>query len=171
MNLKIYYTYIHYRASDGEPFYVGKGTYYKGKTIEKCYRRAYNECRNDEYDKCFKQHGRIVFISKHFTSEEEAYKEEKRLIKLFQLENYVLTNVSKGGNLMLKGENHPQFKGWYHTPWIKRASSKEAFNHSGNVTNMSQSQIIGACKKTSKKYRNNKYKDFWFESRKSKYSD
>ena len=84
-----FYVYIHYRFSDGEPFYIGKGS---GK-------RAYVKSgRNSHWYNTYRKHGRIVEIVKENLTEAEAYDLEKQYIKNFRLQFDCLCNKTDGGD-------------------------------------------------------------------------
>lgn len=81
-----FYVYVHLRASDGKPFYVGKG---RGK-------RAWSvKSRNPHWHNVVGKHGLEVHIAASGLTEKEAFAVEISTIKLFGLEN--LTNMTTGG--------------------------------------------------------------------------
>lgn len=80
------YVYGHYKATTGEPFYIGKGT---GK-------RAWSKNgRNEYWNRVVNKHGYIVKILHENLSEEEAFNKEKELIKEIGL--HKLVNIQEGG--------------------------------------------------------------------------
>ena len=84
----IYYVYIHLRASDGTPFYVGKG---KGK-------RAWDKrSRSDRWKRVVEKYGYIVNLAWGGLSEKEAFEWEVHLIEQFRLSGYPLVNHCDGG--------------------------------------------------------------------------
>ena len=86
---KKYYVYVHRRASDGRPFYVGKG----------CGRRAFVKYgRGPYWQNIVRKHGYSVVIVKDGMSEVCASSLEKALIYVIGLQN--LCNVSPGGDGM-----------------------------------------------------------------------
>lgn len=88
----IYYTYIHYNAITNEPFYVGKG---------KDNRAWKSTSRSKYWSRVVKKYGYIVKIVEENLSEEEAYKKEKELIKLYgrrDLKTGILINMTDGGD-------------------------------------------------------------------------
>lgn len=91
--MKEYYVYIHYLVDNKEIFYVGKGT---GK-------RAWSKnSRSLEWKEKTKNPYRVLII-KTFSSEEEAFQEEIRLIDFFKNDpNFNLVNKQPGG----KGGNN-----------------------------------------------------------------
>lgn len=85
-----YYVYVHRRASDNLPFYVGKG---KG-------RRAWQitgKSRNPHWHKVNKKHGLIVELVFENLTEEESFDLEKNTILEFSYFGFPLTNMSSGG--------------------------------------------------------------------------
>ena len=91
--MKEYYVYIHYLVDSKEIFYVGKGT---GK-------RAWSKSSRSLEWKEKTKNSYNVLILKTFSSEEEAFQEEIRLINFFKNEpNFKLVNKQPGG----KGGNN-----------------------------------------------------------------
>lgn len=91
--MKEYYVYIHYLVDSKEIFYVGKGT---GK-------RAWSKSSRSLEWKEKTKNAYNVLIVKTFSSEEEAFQEEIRLINFFKNEpNFKLVNKQPGG----KGGNN-----------------------------------------------------------------
>lgn len=87
-NLNKFYIYIHCRASDGLPFYVGKGS---GK-------RAWQfSGRNSHWKNTRNKHGVFVEIVFDNLTEEESFQCEKDTILEFNYFNYPLTNKTTGG--------------------------------------------------------------------------
>ena len=92
-----FYIYIHNRATDGAPFYVGKGS---GNRVYSKYRR------NPYWHNVSNKHGYTVDIIKHFEDEDEAFKYERRLIAfLGKVKGFKLTNLTDGGGGM-SGKKH-----------------------------------------------------------------
>lgn len=84
-----FYVYVHYRASDGKPFYVGKGTN----------RRAYVVSgRNAHWQNTYKKHGRVVKIIHENLTEEEAYRLEVECIRELKEQFNCLCNKTNGGD-------------------------------------------------------------------------
>jgi hypothetical protein len=84
----MHYTYVHYRASDGLPFYVGKG---KG-------RRAWShQNRNQHWKNTCSKHGIKVQIAAEWKTESEAFEHEKFLILCFKDMGVCLVNQTNGG--------------------------------------------------------------------------
>lgn len=83
-----FYVYVHRRASDNLPFYVGKG---KDK-------RAWNfHARSKFWNNTKAKHGVIVEIVFEDLSEEEAFQCEKDTILEFRYFGYPLVNLTDGG--------------------------------------------------------------------------
>lgn len=91
-----FYVYVHFRADDGIPFYVGKG---KG-------RRAWSRRgRNPRWTNVETKHGRKVVLWYTGLEETEAFEEEIRLIALFtSLYPEQIVNLCVGGEGMAKPE-------------------------------------------------------------------
>lgn len=89
-----YYVYRHIRLDKNTPCYVGKG---KG-------RRAYAKTRRNPYHKNIINKGVRIEIVKFFENEEEAFKFEKMLIKVYKNYGYCEANFTEGG-----------IEGWSHT--------------------------------------------------------
>ena len=86
----MYYIYAHLRKTDCSVFYIGKGS---GK-------RAFaKNGRNPMWQSIFKKHGCYVVILSKWENEDDAYKEECRVIQEIGIEN--LANLTHGG----KGPN------------------------------------------------------------------
>jgi len=84
----ICYVYVHIRASDHLPFYVGKGT---GK-------RAWSSAsRTRWWNSIRAKHGWIVEIVGRDLSEKEAHALEVRMIAQFRREGFPLCNMTDGG--------------------------------------------------------------------------
>lgn len=84
----LYYTYMHRRASDSLPFYVGKGTG----------RRAWiRKNRNRHWQHTAKKHGVAVEVLAHWGTEQEALDHEQLLIACFRGMGFPLTNIAEGG--------------------------------------------------------------------------
>lgn len=85
---KKYYTYIH-KTPDGEVFYVGKGTG----------RRAFsNGHRSPEWNAIVQKHkGLTILKVNEFSTEEEAYVDEVKLIAHYKERGAKLVNLTDGG--------------------------------------------------------------------------
>lgn len=85
----MHYTYLHKRASDGLPFYVGKGTR----------RRAWSATgRNQYWTRIAAKHGVDVVIVDAGLSEEEALSREVELIAFLKDLGAELCNMTGGGD-------------------------------------------------------------------------
>jgi hypothetical protein len=83
-----FYTYAHFRKSDGLPFYVGKGMA----------RRAFAfNCRGAHWRATCKKHGVKVEIMAQWETEFEAFEHEKFLISCFKDLGHNLCNKTDGG--------------------------------------------------------------------------
>ena len=87
MDDKKFYVYVHRRASDGSPFYYGKGS---GN-------RRFESDRNDWHAKVVAKHGFISIMLKDGLTEKEAYAEETRLIALARARKENIVNIGDGG--------------------------------------------------------------------------
>lgn len=84
----MFYTYIHYKLSDNQPFYVGKG---KGN-------RAYvKRQRSKEWNEIVKENGFYVKIHSYFQNESDSFIAEKELIFDLKKLGAVLCNKTSGG--------------------------------------------------------------------------
>ena len=84
----MFYTYLHLRESDSQPFYIGKG---KG-------RRAWAHVgRNVHWKNVVAKHGLKVEICAEWKCEKEAFEHEKFLISCFKDIGFKLVNLTDGG--------------------------------------------------------------------------
>jgi hypothetical protein len=84
----LFYTYMHRRADDLKPFYIGKG---KGG-------RARSKAnRNPHWLRTASKHGLVVEVIANWPTEREAFEHERFLIKCFRDIGYKLVNMSDGG--------------------------------------------------------------------------
>ena len=84
----LYYTYLHRRASDGLPFYIGKGMN----------RRAWShQNRNQHWKNTRAKHGFVVEVLAHWPTEAEAFEHEQFLISCFREMGCRLVNQTGGG--------------------------------------------------------------------------
>lgn len=86
--MKTYYTYVHRRLDTGDVFYVGKG----GGNPNRAWDR-WN--RSDHWKRVVAKHGYSVEVVADGLTEENATRQEKRLIKLYSRE--LLINKTDGG--------------------------------------------------------------------------
>lgn len=84
----MYYVYIHYRASDLTPFYVGKGS------GDRAY--CFNQ-RSEYWTRTFKKHGVITKLVNEYEQEKDAFLFERYLIKKFKDSGFQLVNLTDGG--------------------------------------------------------------------------
>lgn len=83
-----FYVYRHIRLDTNTPFYIGKGSD----------NRAYRlDTRNTYHKRVSTKHGCKVEILKYFNNEQDAFKFEKSLIKLYKSLGYCETNMTMGG--------------------------------------------------------------------------
>lgn len=82
-----YYVYIHYRKSDDQPFYVGKG---RGD-------RHLSRDRNPYWKNTVKKHGFYSAIIFDDLTEEQAYSLEIETIYDLRIHGFPLTNLTDGG--------------------------------------------------------------------------
>lgn len=87
--MKLFYTYIHKKTSDGSVFYVGKGV---GKRAWDCSRR------NPKWKSIVAKHGHVVEVCAEWESSEEAFQHEKFLIWCFKDMGCNLANLTDGGD-------------------------------------------------------------------------
>jgi hypothetical protein len=84
----LFYTYLHRRASDNLPFYIGKG---QG-------RRSDSICnRSKQWHQTVADHGLKVEIVATWSTEQEALDHERFLIWCFRDMGYLLCNLTSGG--------------------------------------------------------------------------
>jgi hypothetical protein len=84
----MFYTYLHRRADDLKPFYIGKGK------DDRAYRKNH---RNPHWHRTVAKHGLVVEILAKWPTEVEAFEHEKFLIKCFRECGHGLANMSDGG--------------------------------------------------------------------------
>ena len=106
---KTYYVYIHRRADDGTPFYVGCATKQERRSGKGKYQRAYDfGQRKPEWFAVRDAHGVTVEIECEFDSRDDAFAREKDLIASF----VGLVNISTGGagTAGVKDPDHVRYK-------------------------------------------------------------
>lgn len=91
-----YYVYLHRRASDNKPFYVGKGSRYRAWDFSR---------RNPHWQNIKNKHGVIVDILFENLAEEDAFQIEKDTILEFTYFGYSLCNKTAGGE-GISGHKH-----------------------------------------------------------------
>lgn len=84
----MFYTYLHRRASDNKPFYIGKG---KGTRAYSC------NSRNKHWHSVVDKHGLKVEIIARWQDEESAFTHERLLIEAFRSMGFRLVNATDGG--------------------------------------------------------------------------
>lgn len=84
----MYYTYLHTRASDGKPFYVGKGIGNRAWSAKN---------RNQFWQRTHAKHGVIVDVLSRWPTEAEAFEHEKFLIRCLKEMGHKLVNMTEGG--------------------------------------------------------------------------
>jgi hypothetical protein len=88
-----YHVYVHFRLSDGTPFYAGKGS-----DGDKTYKRAVSTGnRNKHWHHTVDKHDFVSVIAGHFGTDPEALGYEPALIKLLREAGYPMTNLTDGG--------------------------------------------------------------------------
>lgn len=86
-----YFVYIHRRADDGRPFYVGKGTMKRGR----CERAHERFGRSKWWQRVVVKHGLVIEVVAHFRNEADAHDHERALIAEIGRER--LVNLTLGG--------------------------------------------------------------------------
>lgn len=125
-----FYTYIHTRASDNKPFYVGKG---KG-------RRAHERMgRSDHWKRTVAKHGLKVDIAARWSTEAEAFEHEKFLILCFKDMKMPLVNQTDGGEGRagwVPGQEFRKMVSRIHTGKVTSDETKAKMSASGLIANM-----------------------------------
>ncbi len=88
-----HYVYIHFKASDGMPFYVGKGSHRAKDKIHN-YNRARETHSNNHWKNIVNKHGIIINVIANCKTDEEAQRLEKEIIAIIGREN--LVNLTDG---------------------------------------------------------------------------
>ena len=140
--LEKYFVYRHRKASNGEIFYVGKGTWRRVKSRHK---------RNVIWNNIVKKHGFTAEIISSHEKEAEAYVAEAKEIKSVGLEN--LCNFLPGGALgpgAKTGPENPMYgrTGHLHHRWGKKWSREER-------DKISEGRLMGKKNKLSESGRKN----------------
>ena len=108
-----YYVYVHKRASDGQPFYYGRGKD----------RRAWEPYRNPWHANIVAKHGVIVEILQTGLTRDEGSALEKQLIKAAKEAGGKLCNMTDGGE-HLAGCKARDLKTGFHDPKYAGAGGK-----------------------------------------------
>lgn len=94
-----HYIYIHFRESDGVPFYVGKGT--SQPRDKNLFARACEPHKNIHWERTVNKHGIIINILMSCQNDKEAQEQEKRIILDIgrqDLSTGTLVNKTDGGD-------------------------------------------------------------------------
>jgi hypothetical protein len=83
-----YFTYAHFKKSDGNIFYIGKG---------QRNRHFSYASRNQHWHRTVEKHGLVVEKLDSWENEIDALNQEKYLIKFFKDLGYSLANMTDGG--------------------------------------------------------------------------
>lgn len=86
----MYYTYLHRRASDNQPFYIGKG---KRKD-----RMTSKSGRSERWLRVVAKHGLRVEVVAPWETEAQAFEHEKFLIACFKDMGFDIVNHTEGGD-------------------------------------------------------------------------
>ncbi|MDE2031383.1 MAG: hypothetical protein KGI58_03960 [Patescibacteria group bacterium] len=90
-----HYVYIHFKKTDGKPFYVGKGSN-RLRDKKQYFERAIAPHKNQYWENVVNKHGFVAQIIMSCQTDKEAQFQEKELIKLIGRGN--LTNLTDGGD-------------------------------------------------------------------------
>lgn len=126
----MFYTYIHYRKDDDQPFYIGKGQNNRHQS---------KAGRNNYWMNVANKHDWYSSIIAYWTDENDAYEHEIFLIDTFKNLGYKLTNLSTGG----EGANGP--KSEQHRLAVK--------SYAQNRTPEHQAKLNAASKLPRRKYK------------------
>lgn len=95
-----HYVYIHFKASDGQPFYVGKGAMRKRDKIDTYYRACEDHFTNKHWQRIVDKYGIVINIIASCINDLEAQRLEKEIIAIIgraDLGNGPLVNKTDGG--------------------------------------------------------------------------
>lgn len=98
-NKNTFYVYIHYRKSDGLPFYVGKGKNKRDKTISG---------RSSWWKRVVEKHGFFYKRIVSNVSEDTAFDIEKSTIALLRGSGFEICNLTNGGDGMSGHKPSPE---------------------------------------------------------------
>ena len=90
-----HYVYIHFKETNGQPFYVGKGSH-RLRDKKQSFERAVATHKNQHWENTVNKHGFVVQIVMSCQTDKEAQFWEKELIKIIGRDN--LTNMTDGGD-------------------------------------------------------------------------
>jgi hypothetical protein len=110
----MFYVYIHYRADNLTPFYIGKGQNNRLNTFSN---------RSNYWKRVKAKYGCIPKIIAQFENESDAFSFEKYLIKKFKNENIELANFTEGGGGVT---------GWKHSSKTKETISQKLIGNNFN---------------------------------------
>ena len=152
---KKFYTYIHTRNDTGLIFYVGKGS------AQRAYSR-YN--RNNLWHKIVKKHGYTVQILSYWQTEQEAFEEEKKLIKKYRDSGINLANFTDGGDGVT---------GYRHTKEVKEKASERTKQFWMNQENAKKMIEIRKKQWTeeARKKASDSSKEVWTEEMRKRHSE
>lgn len=100
MKMWQHYVYIHFRKSDGVPFYVGKGTAHKRDKIYS-YDRACEDHKNKHWRNTVDKHGIVINVIMSCKTDKEAQFHERRIIAAIGRQDLgvgTLVNRTDGGD-------------------------------------------------------------------------
>jgi hypothetical protein len=94
-----FYTYAHFRESDGKAFYIGKGKGQRAWAVSR---------RSGWWQKTSAKHGLKVQILAKWPTEDEAFQHERLLIATFRELRHPLVNLTDGGEGFAGGKHTPE---------------------------------------------------------------
>lgn len=135
-----HYIYIHFRNSDGVPFYVGKGTFRLGSKVQS-FERATAQHSNLHWKRTASKHGLVVNVIMSCQTDSEAQAQERIIIRELgrqDLGTGPLTNKTDGGDghsgllasAELRAKRRINASGSRSEAWI--SSIREARKNGGN---------------------------------------
>lgn len=96
-----FYTYAHKKLSNGDIFYIGKGTGYRFKSLKS---------RNKFWFNVVEKHGFVPEILAYWDTDAEASVHEQFLIKCFKEKGITLCNLTDGGDGRRGVTNTPEVR-------------------------------------------------------------